>query len=1032
MSVTHLAAGSTFAGYRIDKEIGRGGMGVVYRATDLSLERPVALKLIAPELSSEERFRQRFLRESKLAASLGHPHILPVHAAGEADGQLYLAMRYVEGQDLKDLLADEGPLSPERAFAIVGQVAEALDAAHEKGLVHRDVKPGNVLLDERGQAYLSDFGLTKQMGSASTQTGELVGTLDYVAPEQIRGENVDGRTDQYALACVLYECLAGKPPFRKRTEAEVLWGHMQEQPPPLSGYSELDPVLARGLAKDRVERYPTCTDLIGSAQEALGIESPRLRRRRQLIRRSRLLLALGALVIAGALAAVAVELTGRESGAIASAPANSLVAIDSSTGKVEAAIETGRTPTAVAAGEGAVWLLNADDNTVTKVDPETTHVEQTFGVEGVVADVAAGQGGIWVVSNGAQTGRAPLTLTRVDPATNAEVVRIVPAPSSESHNTVATSSQRQVAVSASGVWLADPNSGSLWKIDPRTNQVRVSRGGVTPRALAATPKGVWLANPDSNVLAVTSGGRPAQRIGVTATTLDDVAYGSGAIWALDRPDGVLWRIDPGPKPVSRSIPVGVGASSVAYGEGAVWVANGFEGTVLRIDPRTNKVAQTIDVGGVPRGIATGYGKVWTTIGGVEALRALACGPVISDGKGKPDFLITSDLPLNLLARKNTSPAAQAIELVLRARGFRAGRYRLGYQSCDDGLAQAGGPDPYKCAANARSFAGDPSVIAMIGPLNSPCAKIEIPIANRASLPMISPSNSWPGLTRSGPGQERGEPTKYYPTGRRTYFRISSTDAQQAAADAILAKQLGARKVFVLRLLDEVTGSTSDYPLSMSGTFERAARKLGLSVVGTSGWKDSPATYDALVARVSAARPDAVFLGGWLCGSCGELIQKLHARLGPDAALIAPDGFDPTAVRGAAGDAAIGMYVSFDEAPTRALPPAAQRFVRRFRHLHPEADAGDYPPWVPYTAQATEALLAAIARSDGTRPSVVRELHELEIRNGLLGSFRFDRNGDPTVNHTTITRIAKTPPPHGSDIAGATLDRVLSVPPGLVP
>ena len=225
-----ISPGATFARYRVESLVGRGGMGVVYRARDLSLERPVALKLIAPELAQDEHFRARFLKEPRLAASLDHPSVVPIYEAGEWEGQLYLAMRYVEGSDLRTLLDGDGELSPERTVGILTQVADALDAAHRRGLVHRDVKPANVLLDEEGHAYLTDFGITKQLGGMSTDSEGLVGTLDYLAPEQIRGEEVDGRADCYALGCVFYECLAGTPPFRRATEAETLWAHMQEEP----------------------------------------------------------------------------------------------------------------------------------------------------------------------------------------------------------------------------------------------------------------------------------------------------------------------------------------------------------------------------------------------------------------------------------------------------------------------------------------------------------------------------------------------------------------------------------------------------------------------------------------------------------------------------------------------------------------------------------------------------------------------------------------------------------------------------------
>ena len=306
-----LDSGSSFAGYQIESVVGRGGMGVVYRATDLRLERPVALKLVAPEFAEDELFRRRFLREPRMAASLDHPNVVPIYEAGEHDGQLYLAMRFVDGSDLRTLLRREGGLPAERALDILAQVAGALDAAHRRGLVHRDVKPANVLVDEDGHAYLTDFGVTKQLGGNTTETGQIVGTLDYVAPEQIRGEDVDARADGYALACVLYECLAGRPPFHRNTEAETLWAHMQEPPPPLPGHPALQPVMAKALAKDPKHRHATCAELIADARAALAhpIVPPRLLRLRHAI------LAAGLLVLAAT--AVAIVLASRDGGSAA-------------------------------------------------------------------------------------------------------------------------------------------------------------------------------------------------------------------------------------------------------------------------------------------------------------------------------------------------------------------------------------------------------------------------------------------------------------------------------------------------------------------------------------------------------------------------------------------------------------------------------------------------------------------------------------------------------------------------------------------
>ena len=231
-----LSTGSTLGDFKVEDEVGRGGMGVVYRAVQISLGRPVALKVIAGSLSDNVAFRDRFVRESRLAASLDHPNVIPVFAAGETDGVLYIAMRYVDGTDLRSLVAAEGRLDPLRAAGVIAQVASALDAAHERGLVHRDVKPANILVAARGggeHVYLTDFGLTKRSASESglTSAGEWVGTLDYVAPEQLRGDHVDGRADVYALGCVLYETLTGQVPFPRDDDVAKLWAHISDSPP---------------------------------------------------------------------------------------------------------------------------------------------------------------------------------------------------------------------------------------------------------------------------------------------------------------------------------------------------------------------------------------------------------------------------------------------------------------------------------------------------------------------------------------------------------------------------------------------------------------------------------------------------------------------------------------------------------------------------------------------------------------------------------------------------------------------------------
>ena len=281
-----FGVGSRLAGYRLDEQIGRGGMAVVYRAYDIRLERPVAIKVLSPELARDEAFRQRFIRESRTAAAVDHPNIIPIFEAGEANGVLFIAMRFVHGPNVQELVDTEGPLPAARACHIITQVAAGLEAAHSHGLVHRDVKPGNMLLDMAGggdypgHAYLSDFGLSKRALSVSalTSTGQFLGTLDYIAPEQIEARAVNGRTDEYALACSAFTMLTGQPPFVRDESVAVMWAQISAPPPALTSRrpdlpAAVDDVMAKALAKVPTERYGTCPEFAAALRRACGLES---------------------------------------------------------------------------------------------------------------------------------------------------------------------------------------------------------------------------------------------------------------------------------------------------------------------------------------------------------------------------------------------------------------------------------------------------------------------------------------------------------------------------------------------------------------------------------------------------------------------------------------------------------------------------------------------------------------------------------------------------------------------------------------
>jgi DNA-binding beta-propeller fold protein YncE/tRNA A-37 threonylcarbamoyl transferase component Bud32 len=579
---TDLRIGAELLGYRVEALLGRGGMSVVYRAEDLRLKRKVALKLLAPELAEDERFRERFLRESELAASLDHPHIVPIYDAGEVEGQLYIAMRYVEGTDLKSLLRREGPLEPKRALALLADLADALDAAHQRGLVHRDVKPSNALLDSAEHVYLADFGLTKSASdrSALTVTGRIIGTVDYAAPEQIEGKPVDGRADVYSLGCLLYECLSGEVPFLRDSELAVLWAHVNEPPPKLAAYPALDPVIARALAKNPAERYATCAELVEAARQALGLrEVVVVRDRRPL-----LLAALGALVAAGALAAgLLLTLGGNGSSRQALVMRkNTLVRIDPKTNKPTAVIDVGRDPENVAYGGGLVWVYNYVDHTVEGIDAKTNHLAGTSAIVGAPPFVnyknaiAADAAGAWVLSVDAHGGGMLTHIPRDFPTTQR-----FPLPESP----VA------VAVGAGWVWVTTSavSGNALLRIDPRT-------GTVTGRVRVSSEAGA---------------------------VLDWSAVGAGSVWLTDL--GHLYRVDPRTMKISgrRAIECGYSCPTLAVGPRAVWLAtNPARGgaQLLRIDPRSLRVtASLVPPGNSQQGsdVALDGGSVWWNEG--EAL-----------------------------------------------------------------------------------------------------------------------------------------------------------------------------------------------------------------------------------------------------------------------------------------------------------------------------------------------------------------------------------------------------------------------------
>jgi hypothetical protein len=610
-----LASGETFAGYRIESVVGRGGMGVVYRAADLQLERPVALKVVAPELAEDELFRRRFLKEPKLAATLDHPHVVPIYEAGEHDGRLYLAMRYVGGSDMRTLLRQEGGLPLERALAILEQVAGALDAAHRRDLVHRDVKPANVLVDEDGHAYLTDFGVTKQLGGDTTDTGQIVGTLDYLAPEQIRGEGISGAADEYALGCVLFECVTGAAPFHRDTEAETLWAHMQDPVPAVPDRPALQPVLRKALAKEPGDRYGSCAELVDAAAEAVGLAAPLATRRTS---RLAVLLALGG-VLLGAATVLALTRSLDEasdrSAPLLDVATNSVGAVDAGKSELALAAPLPGRPTDVAAGGGTAWVATVDSTAVTGISIRTRSISRTVPLPGRADAVAVGEGSVWIAD-----GERGL-VSRIEAGYERVSQRFkVPASTAGAQPSGPSQAQRaSLAVGGGAAWLTS-GSKRLVRIDAGTGETAAVASPVRLDGVAVGGGAVWAFSSDSaSVLRVDpKDGRITDTISIAARSGGEgpfpvaIAASSRAVWVLNGNTAAVTQIDPGTLGVVTTIPIGVDRvpTDIAASGGTAWVSNG-DGSIARIHMGA-RAAEEIRVGESLERIAADGSTVWVT------------------------------------------------------------------------------------------------------------------------------------------------------------------------------------------------------------------------------------------------------------------------------------------------------------------------------------------------------------------------------------------------------------------------------------
>ncbi|MDP9341545.1 MAG: protein kinase [Actinomycetota bacterium] len=649
---TDSRIGTDLAGYRIESLLGRGGMSLVYLAEDRRLKRRVALKVIAPELAQDQLFRQRFVRESELAASLDHPNIVPIYEAGEANGVLFIAMRYVEGIDLKALVERDGPLEPGRAVGILRQVAGALDAAHARGLVHRDVKSSNVLVatseGEEEHAYLSDFGLTKRSASdtgALTGTGQFLGTVDYAAPEQFQRGKLDGRTDQYSLGCVAYECLVGEVPFAREHEVGTMYAHLNDPPPrPSEHRADLPPavdaVMARALAKDPADRYGSCrefvTELAGALETSSGprtasaagdVPAGRRRRWTSLV----IGLAAAAAVVAGVLIA-----TLHGHGAPGPGPAASGSPSHSASPTVPASVGSPTPPFAVQPGSvlkidpsssqvvaqyphGLDFVQFADgklfvsqpDQTIAVIDPATGKLRDSIAglLRPEIPTAFDGDHTLWVPTYHSVT---PVNTRSLRPGLPVPLPQVL-------------FDQCRTIVVGTSLWVtqgcniprgnpAEQDPGVLLRVDTRTKRVVEQKAvGQAPLAIASGDGFLWVANYGSGGVSQIDLSTGKQTLLDIASSPNGLVFADGELWITNYGDSTVVEYDPILHRTVNVAHLDSWAVEPQVGFGHIWVILPTYEEVDEIDPGTGQVIEHISTGSAnPTSMALGAGAVWVT------------------------------------------------------------------------------------------------------------------------------------------------------------------------------------------------------------------------------------------------------------------------------------------------------------------------------------------------------------------------------------------------------------------------------------
>jgi YVTN family beta-propeller protein len=854
--------------------------------------------------------------------------------------------------------------------------------------------------------------------------------LRLVALEQRLQADLD--SGQHAAITAEVESLVREHPLREQLRAQLMLALYRSgrHPEALETYRQGRKALAdelglepgpelRELEQQILRHDPELAARVAPRPMAQA-DPPRKPRRPGVV----LLLAGAGLLVAAGIAFGIVELTtgGGSGKAFAAVPPDGVGAVDTKTSRIVAHVQVAGGPSLLTANAGIVWVASDSSRTVSSIAAETDAVTHVVAPGATPTALAADGRSVWVLD------AVRRVLVKVDPTYGAVTRRIELPPAQALPVTNRRSSSANVALGQDALWVTD-GSSRLLRIDTKSGEPKELDIGYPLDDVAVGLGSVWaISGQAASVFQVAAeGGRVVTRIrivnrtGATAPFPVAVAVGEGAVWVVNGNTQTVSRIDAELGGVTATIPLGIGAnpSAITTGAGSIWVANSGTGTLSRIDAGTN-TPKTIPIGSSPAGVAVSGDRAWVTVqpgfrsrvslphgpgGGTDAhsLPLSVCSPVEFEGKGAPRFLIATDLPLQEPdALAETLQQSDAVRFVLTQRHFRAGAYTVGYQSCDDSTSAKGGYDARKCASNARAYSGNSAVVGVLGTYNSGCTLAEIPVLNRASngpLTMISANSTYVGLTHTGSGTAPGEPGKYYPRGTRNFARVVAADDVQGAANAVLARELHVAKLYVVH--DEEA-----YGFGIASSVRSVARKLGVPVVGFTRWDPHARDYSLLANRILRTGADAVFLGGSVESNGATLVRQLRQTLGRNVRILTPDGFTPIApFARLAGPAAENVTVSFPARAPERLTGDAERFVARFG----SEIGGPVEAYSVATAQSAEVLLDAIARSDGTRASINAEVFRTKVKNGLVGSFSIDRNGDTTAGAVTIYRIVQGKP-----------------------